>query len=57
MLPDGSVLCGDIFSAQTYIYNPTKDSWRATTGSKLRSDRSDEETWVKLFDLWDRNLK
>jgi hypothetical protein len=49
MLPDGRVLVGYIFGPQTYIYNPTANSW-STGPTKLFSDRSDEETWVKLPD-------
>jgi hypothetical protein len=50
LLPDGRVLTGYISGAQTYIYNPTTNAWAATTGNKLRSDRSDEETWIILPD-------
>src|SRR4029078_3435924 len=49
LLPDGRVLAGYISGAQTYIYNPTTNSWIAT-GTKLRGDRSDEETWILLPD-------
>jgi hypothetical protein len=49
VLPDGRVLGGYLGGPQTYIYNPTTDTWTAT-GTKLRSDRSDEETWIKLPD-------
>jgi hypothetical protein len=49
VLPDGRVLAGYLSAANTYIYNPATNSWSAT-GSKLRSDRSDEETWLKLPD-------
>src|SRR5262249_50675027 len=33
----------------TFIYDPATDKWTAAA-SKLRGDRSDEETWVKLPD-------
>src|SRR5205807_9530000 len=49
VLPNGQVLAGYKFGAQTYIYDPAKNSWTAT-GSKLRTDKSDEESWVKLPD-------
>jgi hypothetical protein len=49
VLPNGNVLCGYLSGGQTYIYNPTANTW-AATGSKVRSDRSDEETWIKLPD-------
>jgi hypothetical protein len=58
LLPDGRVLAGYWNGAQTYIYNPSTNSW-SSTGTKLRSDPSDEETWVKLpddsilsYDVW-----
>jgi hypothetical protein len=49
LLPDGTVLTGDLGNSNTYIYNPTTNTW-TRTGSKLRGDRSDEETWVTLPD-------
>ena len=49
LLADGSVLAGYIFDARTFLYNPATNSWSAA-GTKLRSDRSDEETWTKLPD-------
>src|SRR5262249_23546947 len=58
LLPDGRVLGGYLNAAQTYIYNPATNAWSAT-GSKLRSDKSSEETWLKLpddsilsYDIW-----
>jgi hypothetical protein len=58
LLPDGRVLAGYVNGGQTYIYNPSTNSWSAT-GSKQRTDPSDEETWVKLpddsilsYDVW-----
>jgi hypothetical protein len=47
MLPDGRVLTGYINGAQTYIYNPSTNAW-TSAANKLRSDQSDEESWVKL---------
>lgn len=49
VLPDGTVLAGYLSGPQTYIYDPSVDTWTAT-GTKLRNDRSDEESWVKLPD-------
>jgi hypothetical protein len=50
MLPDGKVLTGLINGSQTYIYDPAANNWTATINSKLRSDQSDEESWVLLPD-------
>jgi hypothetical protein len=51
VLPDGRVLAGDIFSSNTYIYNPTTNSWNTTNVPTLNNgDSSAEETWVKLPD-------
>ncbi len=49
MLPDGRVLAGYLAGPQTYIYDPATNNW-TQTGAKLRNDRSDEESWVKLPD-------
>jgi hypothetical protein len=49
LLPDGRVLAGYIFGPQTYIYDPAANTW-SFAANKLRNDRSDEETWVKLPD-------
>jgi uncharacterized repeat protein (TIGR01451 family) len=48
-LPDGRVLVGYLSGPQTYIYDPVANSW-SQAATKLDSDRSDEETWVKLPD-------
>jgi hypothetical protein len=49
VLPDGRVLVGYLSSGQTYIYDPAGDTW-TQAATKLRNDRSDEETWMKLPD-------
>jgi hypothetical protein len=49
LLPNGTVLAGYISGPQTYIYNPTTNTW-AATGTKLLNDASDEEGWVTLPD-------
>lgn len=58
LLPDGKLLVGyfapdNTTPAQTfptYVYDPVANTWRKTTGGKLHSDWSDEESWVKLPD-------
>jgi autotransporter-associated beta strand protein len=50
LLPNGDVLAGYLNGPQTYIYHPSTNTWTATTGTKLRNDNSDEETWVTLPD-------
>jgi hypothetical protein len=47
VLADGTVLAGYRNGPQTYRYDPSTDTW-ATAGTKLRSDRSEEETWTLL---------
>ena len=49
VLPNGTVLAGYLSGPQTYIYNPTSNTW-SQAGTKLLNDRSDEEAWVKLAD-------
>ena len=49
LLPGGMILAGDLVSSNTYLYNIAADSW-SPTGSKVYSDSSDEEGWVKLTD-------
>jgi hypothetical protein len=49
VLSNGTVLVGYLSGGQTYLYNPGNDTW-TTTGAKLRGDRSDEESWLKLPD-------
>ncbi len=49
VLSPTQVLAGYIVGPQTYLYNPTTNAW-TQTGTKLRNDASDEETWVKLPD-------
>ena len=49
VLPDGRVLAGYLAGPQTYIYDPAANTW-TQTGTKLRNDQSDEETWIKLPD-------
>ena len=49
VLSPTQVLTGYIVGPQTYLYNPTNNTW-TQTGTKLRNDQSDEETWIKLPD-------
>ena len=49
VLPNGEVLAGYLSGPQTYLFNPVTDTW-TQTGNKLRTDQSDEESWVKLPD-------
>lgn len=48
-LDSGQVLLGYLSGPQTYLYNPATNTY-TPTGSKLRNERSDEETWLKLPD-------
>jgi hypothetical protein len=47
LLPNGRVLAGYLFGTQTYLYNPATNSW-TQTGSKIRNDRNNKETWLLL---------
>jgi hypothetical protein len=49
VLRDGRILAGYLAGPQTYLYDPATDTW-SQTGSKLRNDRSDEETFLLLPD-------
>jgi hypothetical protein len=46
---NGDILGGYVSGPQTYIYHPSTNTW-TQTGTKLRNDQSDEESWVKLPD-------
>jgi Kelch motif len=47
MLPDGTILLGNIFDTSTAIYDPVANSW--SSGPK-KNDASSEETWTLLPD-------
>ncbi len=49
VLNNGDVLAGYFNGPQTYLYNPALNTW-TQTGTKLRNDASDEESWIKLPD-------
>jgi hypothetical protein len=58
VLPNGTVLAGYLSGKQTYTYDPVGNTW-SFAANKLRSDQSDEESWVKLpdnsilsYDIW-----
>jgi hypothetical protein len=49
----GQILAGYLNGTTTYRFNPAATAghqWTQTAGSKLHSDQSDEEAWVKLKD-------
>ncbi len=46
-LPNGDILAGYFNGPQTYLYNPTNNTW-SNGPTKLDGDASDEETWIKL---------
>jgi hypothetical protein len=50
VLPNGDILAGWFNGPNTFVYNVASNTWRSTTGTKLRNDASDEESWVKLPD-------
>ena len=47
VLPNGNVLAGYVFGPQTYIYDPSTDTW-SNGPTKVNNDQSDEETWTRL---------
>ncbi len=49
VLSNGLILVGNIIGPQTYLYNPTLDTW-TQTGDKLNNDTSTEETDTLLPD-------
>jgi hypothetical protein len=49
LMDDGRVLLGYLSGPQTYLYNPATNTYSAGP-TKLYSEQSDEETWVKLPD-------
>jgi hypothetical protein len=49
VLASGKILAGYVNGPQTYLFDPSNNSW-TPTGTKLRGDASDEETWVLLND-------
>ena len=49
LLPNGKILCGYLSSGATFLFDPVSTSF-LPAATKLRNDRSDEETWVLLPD-------
>lgn len=49
LLPNGKILCGYLSGPETYLFDPSNNTF-TQTGTKLRNDASDEETWVLLPD-------
>lgn len=49
LLPGGLILAGDLLNNTPHIYNIATNTW-SPAGSKVYSDSSDEEGWVKLPD-------
>ena len=47
LLPNGKIFAGYLSSPQCYLYTPSTNTW-APTGSKIRNDRNNEETWLLL---------
>jgi hypothetical protein len=50
VLPDGRILAGFLNGPQTSIYDPATNTWSAGATKLHTTDRSDEESWVKLPD-------
>lgn len=49
LLSSGLILAGDLSSTETFLYDPSNDTW-IKTGNKIHGDRSNEETWALLPD-------
>jgi hypothetical protein len=49
VLPNGKILAGSLFTPHTFLFDPATNTW-SPAGTKLRSERSDEETWTLLPD-------
>jgi hypothetical protein len=49
VLANGKVLAGSLSTPHTFLYDPATNTW-SQAGTKLRSERSDEETWTLLPD-------
>jgi hypothetical protein len=61
LLPNGMVLAGYVDGPQTFLYNPTTNTW-SLGQTKLLNDQSDEENWVELpggnllsYSIWASN--
>jgi hypothetical protein len=49
VLPNGKILAGSLTTPNTYLFDPATNTW-SFAATKLRGDRSDEETWTLLPD-------
>ena len=49
LLSGGKILVGDLINLKSYLYDVASNTW-TQTGSKVYSDQSDEEGWVKMPD-------
>ena len=49
LLSSSAILVGDLLNNKTFVYNIDTDSW-TQSASKIYTDQSDEEGWVKLAD-------
>ena len=47
LLPNGKILAGYLSNTETFLYTPSTNTW-AASGSKLRGDRNNEETWLLI---------
>jgi hypothetical protein len=47
LIPGGKILAGNLSNNNAFIYTVATDSW-SRAASKIYSDQSDEESWVKL---------
>lgn len=47
LLPSGKLLCGSATTSNTYYFDPSNNQF-TKTGSKLRNDDNEEETWSLL---------